>query len=208
MANTNAPFGFQPWAPMEGTVGNLGFTPRKIYKSDTTAIFKGDPVFTQTTGYISQAVRGTTQIAGVFWGGCYYYSTAGKIPLQNIYWPGTTDAAADPYPALIIANANATFLVQTGNSNTTASPATLANIGMTANFSFTNSGVGNTSTGMSVAYLDLYQANDTTTQPFKILRLGSEFLEAGSPGSDPATAYNWVLVGFNFSESRSLNGHA
>jgi len=204
MANTNSPFGFIPYGSIQGMAPNFGLTPRKILYTNATAIYKGDPVTTQTTGYIAQSVAGTTQIAGVFWGGCEYYSVAGKIPLQRPYWPGS-DAAADPFPAFIISNPNATFLVQTGNSNTTASAATLANVGMTANFAI---GTGNTTTGASGAYLDLYQAGNTSTQPFRILQLGSDFLESGSPGSDPTTAYNWVLVGFNFQEMRSTTGHS
>ena len=204
MANVNAPFGFQPFGVIQGMAPNFGFTPRKIAYGNATAIFQGDPVTTLTTGYIAQSTAGTTQIAGVFWGGVEYYSTAGKIPLQRNYWPGS-DTTIDPFPAFIISNPNATFLVQTGNSNTAASAATLANVGMTANFAIT---AGNTANGRSGAYLDLYQAGSVTTQPFRILQLASDFLQPGAPGADPTTAYNWVLVGFNFQEMRSTTGHA
>lgn len=216
MANTNAPFGFIPYGVIQGMAPNFGLTPRKILYTNTTQIFTGDPVTTQTTGYIAQssAPSGTTQIAGIFWGGCEYYSTSGKIPRQNTYWPGS-DANADPFPSFIISNPNSTFLVQVANSNTAAAAsntATLANVGMTANFAFgTGNGtasVGNTASGRSTAYLDLYQAGNTATQPFRILQLGSDFLPAGSPGSDPTTPYNWVLVGFNNQEMRTTAGHS
>ena len=153
MANVNSPFGFLPYGTIAGMAPNMGFFPRKILYSNSTPIFTGDPVTTQTTGYIAQSsADGSTQVAGIFWG-CEYYSTAGKIPKQSPYWPGS-DAANDVFPAFVIMNPNATFLVQTANSNTTASAATLSNVGMTANFAYASTN-GNTTTGRSTAYLDL-----------------------------------------------------
>lgn len=204
MANTNAPFGFQDIGSLAGMVPNAGLDWGKILYSYATQIFRGDPIIRATTGYINQAAPSTTQILGVF-NGVNYYSTAAKQPVQGPYWPagspsGTLDAAGS-----FISNPNAMFLVQTANSNTTASAATLANVGMTAQFAI---GTGNTATGRSGAYLDLYQAGDTATHPFKIVALASTILQPGSPGADDTTAYNWVIVGFNFQVYRSAVGHA
>lgn len=205
MANINAPFGFLPDGVLQGMVPNLGHDNGLIALAYATQTFKGDPLVRATSGYLQQAAAGTTQIAGVFFGGVEYYSIIGKIPVSSPYWPGAGVSNVDGN-AQFISNSNATFIAQTGNSNTAASPATQANVGMTANFAL--GAGGNTTTGASSAYLDLYQAGSVVTQPFKILALASSFLLAGAPGSDDTTPYNWVLVGLNFAESRSFTGHA
>ena len=214
MANVNQPFGLTPLWSMDGTVTNFSFNPRYILKTDTTAIFRGDPVLTGTSteaGYIRQMAGGSgAQCAGVFWD-CEYYSIAAKIPVMSKYWPGTTDALANPYPANIFSNPNARFLAQTGASSGTVSPATIANVGNTVDIAYTGaSNVGSTTTGISSAYIDLFTAvsSSGTTLPFRIIQIASDFLEAGSPGSDITTAYNWVVVAFNFAETRTVTAVA
>lgn len=204
MANTNAPFGFLEYNSTQGTFFNGGLSTGQILYSYATQIFAGDPVDLATTGLLNQGTADTTQIYGVF-RGCKYYSTAAKQPVWSRFWPAGSPSGTLNGEGYVITNPNATFLVQTGNSNTTASPATQANVGMTATFAI---GTGNTTTGASGAYLDLYQAGNVGTQPFKIIALASSFLVAGSPGSDDTTAYNWVLVGFNYQYFRSLDGHS
>lgn len=204
MANTNSPFGFQDSGSLSGVVPNSGLDQGLILNSYGTQIFRGDPIIRATSGYIQQAAAGTTQILGIFMG-CEYYSTAAKQPLWSPYWPAGTPSTLNA-KAYFISNPNNVFLVQTANSNTTASAATIANVGMTAQFSL--GAGGNTSNGISGAYLDLYQAGDTTTQPFKIVALASTYLAPGSPGSDDTTAYNWVYASFNFQVYRSLDGHS
>ena len=212
MANVNNPFGFQPYGSLQGTVTNFGFDARQILKTDTTAIFRGDPTLTGTSteaGFIRQSAGGAgAQVAGIFWD-CKYYSIAGKIVVSRPYWPGTSDALSNPFPANVLSNPGQRFLVQTGASSGSVSAATQANVGNTCDFAY-GSPNGNTTTGMSTAYLDLFTAvaSSGTTLPFRILQLGSDFLEPGSPGSDPTTAYNWVLVGFNWQELRTTTAVA
>jgi hypothetical protein len=214
VANTNLPFGLMPLWSGDGTVTNFSFNPRKILKTDTTAIFRGDPVVTGTSteaGYIRQMAAGSSaQAAGVFWD-CEYYSIAGKIPVMSKFWPGTSDALANPFPANIFTNPNARFLAQTGASSGTVSPATIANVGNTVDINYTGaSNVGNTTTGQSSCYIDLFTAvaSAGTTLPFRIVGLASDFLEVGSPGVDDTTAYNWVVVMFNFAETRTVTAVA
>lgn len=214
MANINLPFGFQPVGSLMGTVTNFGFDPRKILKTDTTAIFRGDPVLTGTSteaGFIRQSAGGASaQVAGIFWD-CKYYSIAGKIPVSRPYWPGTSDALANPFPANILSNPQARFYVQTGASSGTVVPATQANVGNTCDFAYTGvANVGNTTTGQSSAYLDLFTAvaSAGTALPFRIIDLASTYLEPGAPGSDDTTPYNWVVVMFNFQELRTFTAVA
>ncbi len=214
MANINQPFGFTPLWSRPGSITNFGFDARKILKTDTTAIFRGDPVLTGASteaGYIRQMAGGTSaQVAGIFWD-CHYYSIAGKIPVYRTFWSGTGDALADPFPANIFSNAQCQFLAQTGASSGAVSPATIANVGNTVDVAYTGaSNVGSTTTGISSAYVDLFTAvsSSGTVLPFRIVGLASDFLEAGSPGSDDTTAYNWVVVMFNFAEARTVTAVA
>ena len=214
MANSNLPFGLMPLWSLDGTVTNFSVNPRKILSTDTTAIFRGDPVITGASteaGYIRQYVPGqSSQVAGVFWD-CEYYSKAAKIPVMMKYWPGTGDALANPYPANIFTNPSARFIAQTGASSGTVSPASIANVGNTVDVNFTGAAnVGSTVTGQSSCYIDLYTAvsSSGTVLPFRILGLASDFLPSGWPGTDDTTAYNWVVVGFNFAETRSVTAVA
>ena len=170
-----------------------------VSSSTTTAVFAypGGALSTQsTTGYVF------TPIVGIFVG-CSYGSTAQKKQVWSNYWPGTSDSNAD-VTAYIINDPNAQFLVQTANSNTTATAVGLASIGSTIGFSI---GSGNTSNGISAAYADQYTlgANFPSGQygqqflPFRMLALmnqGNTAL-AGINGADSTTAFNNIIVGFN-----------
>jgi hypothetical protein len=54
-------------------------------------------------------------------------------------------------------------------------------------------GTGNNNTGTSGAYLN--SLGSTVTYPFIVTDLITS--PPGANGSDPTTAYNWVVVGFN-----------
>ena len=77
----------------------------------------------------------------------------------------------------------------------TGTPTTMTSspIGQYAQFTI---GTGNTSTGQSGAYVSSLAT--TATFPFivrDLIGLGADY-NVG-PGSDPTSAYNWVVVGFN-----------
>ena len=183
MANTNAPFGFSPTATVNGPV-NFRLSQRKIASSNSTAIYFGDavvPVIGSATGYIAQATAGTTPLAGIF-AGCQYYSTSQKQTVNSKDYPGS-DAAGD-VTAYVIDDPNAKFLVQAGGTNVGFSK-----IGQNIQL---NVGTGSTVTGISGMYVE--SPNTTTTLPFIIA-------DVPSGATDPVatTAYNWVVVAFNYS---------
>lgn len=196
MANTLTPFGFRHFGYIEGFVSNYAMSVRRVAAANGTAIFRGDPVTSLNTGYIAQSSAGTTQIAGIFQG-CEYLSTSQNILIRSKYWPGS-DATGD-VKAFIIDNPYATFLTQ---SNGTA--VALSNVGNNANFALTQA--GSTVTGYSGATLDQSTVNTTTTLPFRIIRLASDVLPAGSNGSDNTTSFNFAIVTFNFQDFRSTTG--
>ena len=199
MANQNAPFGFNEY--FGGTGGAPTFANvRMRAASSAGAIFFGDPVMPvigTANGYIVQAAPGTTALAGIFVG-CTYLSTAMKRRVWSNYWPGS-DTAYD-VECYVVNDPDAQFVVQ-GNSTTfnisgTSGAWTSSPIGQYAQFAI---GSGNTANGISGAYLN--SLGTTVTFPFIVRDLITS--PPGAPGSDPNTAYNWVVVGFNNALTRS-----
>ena len=187
MANTNAPFGFRQYRGL-GSAPTYEQSVRLIKSDNTTAVYFGDPVSNLNTGYITRATAGTAQIAGIFVG-CKYLSTSQKRTVWSNYWPGS-DASAD-VEAYIVDDPNAQFVVQAGGT-----AIGLADMGLNIQF---NLGTGNSSTGISGAYVESPAV--TATLPFRIIG----FIESppGANGTDIASAYNQIIVGFNNVTSRN-----
>ena len=167
---------------------------RRIASSMTTPIYKGDavvPVISTANGYIRQATASTTTGAGIFWG-CEYLSTSQKRTVWSQYWPGS-DATGDVL-AYVIDDPQARFLVQTSGSSfqITGTPTNFgsAPVGQLAQL---NVGTGSAVTQLSGMYLDT--VGTTNTFPFQIVQMVTD--PPGANGSDAASNYNYVIVGFN-----------
>ena len=198
MANTSSPNGFQPAGYLSGQNPTAGFTRRLIAKANSTAIYRGDPITSLNTGYVTQSTAGTTQIAGIFWG-CKYYSKAAKTVIQSPFWPGsTTDVTAD-IEAYVLDNPDILFLTQSGNGG----PVTFASVGNNINFAL---GTGNSTTGISGAYADYATINTTSTLPFRIIALAVDYVIPGVNGADATTAYNSLIVAPNWWDRISTTG--
>jgi len=189
MPNTNAPFGFRQYRGL-GSAPTYEQSVRLIKSDYSTAIYFGDPVSNANTGYIVRATAspGTAQISGIF-AGCKYLSTSQKRIVWSNYWPGA-DASAD-VEAYLIDDPNAQFLVQAGGT-----AIGLADVGLYVQF---NLGTGNANTGISGAFIESPAV--TATLPFRIV--GFDVDPPGSNGTDIASAYNYVIVGFNNVTSRN-----
>ena len=195
MANTFAPFGFLQYQGGAGGAPTFAQSARRIASGNGTAIFTGDPVMPQTSspdGYIVRAAAGTTTLAGIFVG-CQYVSTSQKRTVWSRYWPGS-DATGDVI-AYVIDDPNSRFLVQTSGAafyNASATASTIAGlpIGQYAQFTI---GTGNTNTGSSAAYLS--SVGTTVTFPFIIVDY--VYFPPGANGTDQASDYPYVIVGFN-----------
>lgn len=199
MANNFAPFGFLPEAGADGAAPTYGTTWVPVSASDTTKIFRGDPVKRLATGLVAQwtAATAVSQFAGIFWG-CQYYSISRQEKTYSKYWPGA-DAATGSVLAQIIPSNTAVplkFKVQTANSNTTAVAVTQADVGQNVDVSL---GSGNTLSGMSTAYADINTFGTAATLPFTIVDLypGVGASTNGGNGSDATSAYNWIVVQAN-----------
>jgi hypothetical protein len=189
-----------------------------IASSTTTAAVAFSGAYTTGTasGYIF------TPISGIFVG-CSYQSTSQKTIARLPYWPGTTDAVGD-ISAAVINDPNAQWSVQTGNSNTTSTAVGFSAVGQNIGINYLLSGGsqanGNTSNGVSTYFADQYTlaANFPTGytgqlyMPFRVMDLQNSGIAgatnpfAGINGWDASTAYNNLVVGFNYMMLKQLAG--
>jgi hypothetical protein len=191
MANTLAPFGFRLAKRGAGSAPNFELIKARILHSDSTKIYRGDPVKMQSTGYIAQWTASTavSQLWGIF-SHCKYLSTSQGKTVNSPYWPGA-DAASGTVEAYLVPcvmSPTPVFVVQ--NSGTAI---TQADVGANADVSI---GTGSTVGGcFSGATLDQSTLATTATLPFRIVGLyeGAE----GANGMDHASSYNWVYVAAN-----------
>jgi hypothetical protein len=184
-----------------------------VISSTTTTVTFNVPFQTIATNAVTVSGYVFIPVAGIFVG-CKYLSISQKRTTWSSYWPGS-DANGDVF-AYVITDPNAQFLVQTANSNTTATAVGIAAVGQNIGFNyndFTTIGEtnGNTATGQSTYFADQYTlaANypagyaSAAALPFRVVSLLNYQPGATSPlvsvnGSDATTAYNKIVVGFNY----------
>lgn len=191
MANSFAPFGFMQDAGT-GSVPTYEQVVRQA-QYNAAAIYRGDPVTSQTDGTIAISSPGTTQIAGIFQG-AKYLSTSQQRMIWNQYWPGS-DVASGQYPTMYIVNdPNAQFIVQSD-----ATGLTLADVGANVQLVI---GTPNAYTKQSGAYVG--SVGQTATLPFRV----NSIVETPALSfSDPvAGAYALAIVAFNFVDTKSATG--
>jgi hypothetical protein len=196
MANTLAAFGFRQYSrhglrSHDGTVRPQDC--RRQYQRD----LHRRPRRWSRFGYLDKATSNSAAngVEGIFIG-CKYFSTSQKRTVWNSYWPGS-DATGD-VEAYIITDPNAMFVVQNGTSATAIGLADIgANVGFLA-------AAGNTATGLSAYTVDQSTLNTTNTLPFRVVDLVLD--PPGINGTDSASGYNWVIVGFNNQARRQLTG--
>jgi len=194
MANTAAFFGFRQYSG-NGSAPTYEQVPVRI-AYNATAIFFGDPVLPDSGGYVVVGAAGTTQIAGIFVG-CKYLSVSQKRTVWSNYWPGSDVASTNVVEGYIVNDPNARFLAQVGGSASTG--AAVGDINANVQFAI---GTGNTSNGISGAYVDISVTPTTTdTLPFRLIGLVTE--PPGAPGT-ASGAYNYVIVAFNNVSTKQL----
>jgi len=201
MANTNTPFGFRQWSGL-GSVPTYEQIAVPL-QYNAGAIYFGDPVVGLTDGTYAQATSNSYSqgIGGVFVG-CKYLSVSQKRTVWSNYWPGSDVASGNYVEAYIVNDPNAKFLVQTD-----ATGLTLAAVNSNIGFAI---GSGNTSNGISGAYLDSSTLGVTNTLPFRVVSLVLD--PPGSNGTQTVAggyasgAYNYVIVAFNSVSTKQLTG--
>ena len=198
MANTQAAFGFRHIGYTSGGAPDYQLATGLILSTNTTKIFKGDPVVIDpTTGKIQQQTNGTTgKVDGVF-DGCVY-TPVGGTPQWSQFWPGA--GASVDATAYIINAPNALFLTAALNTSLVT-----ANIGENVGFAI---GTGNTSNGFSGATVDQSTLTTLTTAPFRVVApvTGSGNFGVVGNGNDPTTPFGWAVVTFNNTNFKTLLG--
>lgn len=191
MANTAAYFGFLDDSGY-GSTPTYEQNPR-VAQYNAAAVYRGDPVTSQTDGTVAISSAGTTQIDGIFVGS-KYLSVAFQRVVWNQYWPGS-DVASGQYPEFyIIDGPNTQFLVQSGSVGLT-----LADVGANVQF---NIGTPNAYTKQSGAYVE--SPNTTATLPFRVKQIvTTPALSFAAPESG---AYALAIVAFNNVDTKSLTG--
>lgn len=202
MANTQAVFGFRHIGYTSGGAPDYQLATGSILSTNTTKIFRGDPVsIDPTTGKIQQLTNAssttlTTNVFGIF-DGCQY-TPVGGTPQWSPFWPGA--GASVDATAYIINAPNALFLAAALNTS-------IVTANISENVCFV-SGTGNTTTGFSGATVDQSSLNTTNTLPFRVVApctTQGNFGLVGN-GSDPTTAFGWCIVTFNNQNYKQLTG--
>ena len=186
-----------------------------------TAVCANPGLGASLTSTASGTVTVFVPVAGIFVG-CKYLSTSQKRTVWSAYWPGS-DANGDVL-AYVISDPNAQFLVQTGNSNTTATAVGLSAVGQNISFNWNDSTAtgetnGNTASGQSTMFADQRSLVENSAAgaasnaylPFRVVSLANYVPGQTSPlvsvnGNDPTSGYNSIVVGFNNAMPRNFNG--
>jgi hypothetical protein len=226
-ATANLPtFASATWAPPVGAVvvvSNATGVPNGAFTitsatATTAVIANSGSTAAATSSASTPVVTVFVPVAGVF-AGCKYLSVSQKRTNWSNYWPGS-DAATD-VEAYVITDPNARFLVQTGNSSTTATAMGQNQVGQNISFNWQDSLAtgetnGRTSTGLSTMFADQAtssQAGGTANSflPFRIIAIANFLPGQVSPfgsinGFDVADRYNELVVGFNNAMPRNFAG--
>ena len=175
MANNNSAFGCKPVRMMGGAPYSGGQSRYRIASGATTPIFQGDLVTQLTAGVIGRhAASGTVPIVGVFNGVQYTDPTTGEQVFNN-YYPGSI--AASDIVASVIDDPNVVFELQADAAMPVAD--------LFGNFDIVDgSPVGDTSSGISNAELDVGTGATTATLPPKALDISQD------PDNDDVSSAN------------------
>jgi hypothetical protein len=210
MANIFSPFGFRQFRRMDGGAPTFGFDTLTIASSDTNLYFTGDPVATSTTGpYVTLPTSGTGQIRGIFQG-CEFFSPTVGRKVWSPFFPGSvaTTSGTNDAQAWVVTDPEMTWLVQTGSATAAGiSPITSSEIGLNCGWSFGTSSQGNQTTGISQVTVNSTGAPTTSSSlPFRILDLYSNYAPPGTNGTDNTTASNMIIVTGNNWDRKNLTG--
>lgn len=192
MANTFAPKGFREYGQTDGVSPNFGLAAGKCLY--TTALFSGDPLI-KSAGYLSAASTTGNTGAGIV-GIAYSFSwnsIAQGRTVRAQYYPGS-DSVSNADVTVHFGNSpNSLFTAQVASSSAgtaAGGPLLQASVGLFINFA-TGAG-GSTTTQQSSFCLDYSTLNaSSTTLPFFVYNLEV------APATDPTSAGNMVIVGFN-----------
>ena len=183
MANLDSPFGLRPVRMVNGSPFSNQQNRYRIAANYGTSIYQGDLVKVVTAGGIERVAAGDGGLVlGVFNGCTYTDPSSGKQKWSN-YYPASTNAS--DIIAFVVDAPDTVFEVQADAAFPVAD--------LFGNFDIVDgSPVGDTTSGISNAELDVTTGATTATLPLKAIDVSQDPLN-----DDVATANTNVLVVIN-----------
>lgn len=183
MANTTGYMGFKNIGFLPGYAPDYQLQAITVGAGNATSIYRGDPVTYSSGVMIAADAAASAKVHGIF-DGCTFTDSSGNTKWQS-YCPASQTATA-----YILAAPGAMFLAQ---SNGTA----ISRSNVNSNIGYVT-GTGQTTGGQFSGYfLDASKIGTTSTYPFRIVGLYSDFAPSGVNGTDNASNNNMAVVTFN-----------
>lgn len=204
MANISAPFGFRQFRRLDGGAPTAGFDTLTIASSDTNVIGTGDVVITSATGpYVTAASSGLSQVRGVFFG-CEFFSPTVNRKVWSPFFPGSvqTSSGTNDAQAWVCTDPEMLYTVQCSTNTTVTSSQINLNFGISSG----TIGAANTTTGISGMTLASTSFSSTSTLPWRLMDLYSNWAPPGVNGTDNTSAGNIVVVAPNNFDRTNLTG--
>jgi hypothetical protein len=180
MANKDAPFGLRPVGELGSEIQNGGTSKYLITSNDTQAIYKGDLVKLESTGYITKTDNSDAVASiGVF-NGCFYNDPTTQKPTWKNYYPGSITPTVGEIEAFVYDDPNKLFLIQ-GNGIIAQS-----SVGRNSNIVYA---AGSTINGQSKTEMNSTTESAGVTGQLRIIRICED-----PDNSDIATTdANWIV---------------
>jgi len=191
----SAPYGLDPVNSLDGKpyAGATRLIP--VAAGFATAIFNGDTVQVDTTGYLIKSTSTNAgTIVGVVMGGQYVNSNGQTV--QGQYIPALASTTASPAYAYVVDDQQALFRVAVVTSGTTMGTASRADVGSNVPLVLN---AGSTTTGNSAFGVTLTGAGTTATIPVRVIDVVEQ--TAISPG-----VYCELLVKINAHQYNNTTG--
>jgi hypothetical protein len=191
----SAPYGLKPINSIDGKPYAGAFRQIPVAASFGTAIFSGDTVQIDSTGYlILSTTTNSGAIVGVCVGGSYVNSSGQTVEGQ--YIPALASTATNLAYAYVVDDQQALFKVAVVSSGTTMSTAGRAVVG--TNLALVLN-AGSTTTGNSAFAVTLTGAGTTATIPIRVIDVVPETATA-------ADTYTELLVKINTHQYNNTTG--
>ena len=191
----SAPYGLKPVNRIDGMPYAGAFRQIPVAASFATAIFFGDTVQIDSTGYlIASTSTNAGTIVGVCVGGQYVNSSGQTV--QGQYLPASISTSTNLAYAYVIDDPMALFKVAVVSSGTTMSSAGRTVVG--ANLALVLN-AGSTTTGDSAYAVTLTGAGTTATIPIRVIDVVPETATA-------ADTYTELLVKINAHQYNNTTG--
>jgi hypothetical protein len=191
----SAPYGLKPVNSIDGKPYAGAFRQIPVAASFGTAIFFGDTVQIDSTGYlILSTTTNSGTIVGVCVGGSYVNSSGQTVEGQ--YLPASISTSTNPAYAYVVDDQQALFKVAVVSSGTTMSSAGRTVVG--TNLALVLN-AGSTTTGNSAFAVTLTGAGTTATIPIRVIDVVPETATA-------ADTYTELLVKINTHQYNNTTG--